>query len=100
MTNQEILAEIMEDHNGYSEHYDFDDSDYLEEVDVEEWTQNGKYQYREAIYFSTKHQVHVAVNEARSGSYHSDWYYNEPDVSLCKKVERVVTRTVTEWVTI
>lgn len=96
-----IYDEIMEDHDGYSECYSFDDSEYLEEVEEEDWTtDNGKYQYRQVVYFSTKHNVHVAVNETRSGSYHSDWYYNEPDVELVEKRERVVTKTITEWVTL
>lgn len=96
-----IYDEIMEDHDGYSERYAFDDSEYLEEVEEEDWTtDNGKYQYRQVVYFSTKHNVHIAVNETRSGSYHSDWYYNEPVVELVEKRERVVTKTITEWVTL
>lgn len=97
---EQILKEIMEDHDGYSENYDFEDSDYLEEVDHDEWTQNHKYQYRQVVYYSKKHDVHIAVNESRSGSYHSDWYYMEPDVSLVEKREREVTKTITEWVTL
>lgn len=97
---EQILKEIMEDHDGYSENYDFEDSDYLEEVDHDEWTQNHKYQYRQVVYYSKKHDVHVAVNETRSGSYHTDWYYMEPDVSLVEKRERKVTKTITEWVTL
>lgn len=97
---EKILKEIMEDHDGHSEYYDFEDSDYLEEVDHDEWTQNHKYQYRQVVYYSKKHDVHVAVNETRSGSYHSDWYYMEPDVSLVEKREREVTKIITEWVTL
>lgn len=100
MTNTEILAEVMEDHDGYSESYDFDDSEYLEEVESEDWVQEGKYQYCQTVHFSTKHNVYIAVNHTRSGSYHSDWYYNEPDVSIVKKVTRQVTKTITEWVTV
>ncbi|ANA49422.1 ribonucleotide reductase [Salmonella phage vB_SnwM_CGG4-1] len=93
-----ILKEIMEDHDGYYEHYDFDDSEYLEEVETKDWVQEHKYQRRQSIYYSTKHDVYIAVNETRSGSYHSDWYYIAPNVSLVEKHERVVTRTITEWV--
>lgn len=95
-----IFKEIMEDHDGYSENYDFEDSDYLEEVEEEDFVQDGKYQHRQVVYYSKKHDVHVAVNETRSGSYHSDWYYQEPDVALVEKRERVVTKTITEWVTL
>ncbi|ARW57498.1 hypothetical protein [Kosakonia phage Kc304] len=100
MTNVEILNEILDDHNGRSEYYDFEDSDYLDVDEAEEWTQNHKYQYRQVVYWSTKHNVHVAVNETRSGSYHSDWYYSEPEVSLVEKRQREVTKTITEWITL
>ncbi|QQG32236.1 hypothetical protein CkP1_0073 [Citrobacter phage CkP1] len=95
-----IYDEIMEDHNGYSDNYDFEDSEYLEEVEDDDWTQDHKYQYRQVVYYSKKHDVYVAVNESRSGSYHTDWYYSEPDVSLVEKQERVVTKTITEWITL
>ncbi|AHY25043.1 ribonucleotide reductase [Pectobacterium bacteriophage PM2] len=96
-----ILEEIMSDHNGYSDRYDFEDSEYLQEIEGEDWTtDNGKYQYKQSVYFSKKHNVHIAVDETRSGSYFSDWDYSAPDVSLVEKREKVVTRTVVEWVTI
>ncbi|BBC78126.1 ribonucleotide reductase [Escherichia phage EcS1] len=98
MTNAEILKEILEDHNGYSENYDFDDTEYLEEIEDDEWTQNHKYQYRNMIYWSHKHNVYIQVCESRSGSYHSDWYYSDPDVYIVEKQEKVVTHTVTSWV--
>lgn len=93
-----ILKEIMEDHDGYSDRYDFDDSEYLEEVEDDDWTQNHKYQYRSVIYYSKKHDVHICVNENRSGSYHSDWYYGDPDVSIVERVEKEVTRVEVSWV--
>lgn len=94
---KKILDEILEDHDGRSENYDFEYSDYLEKVKSGEWTQNHKSQYRETIYYSKRHDVYVCVNESRSGSYHSDWHYDEPDVILVHKQERVVTKTITEW---
>lgn len=97
MTNAEILKQIMEDHDGYSERYDFEDSDYVEEYEDDEWTQNHKNQYRSAIYYSAKHDVYFQVNESRSGSYHTDWYYDQPDVFIVEKHEREVTKIVTEW---
>lgn len=101
MTYEEILAEIKEDHDDDGEYdgsYDYENSDYLEEVSQEEWTQNHKSQYRETIYWDPKHNVHVAVNEGRSGSYHTDWYYEPAEVQLVEKRERVVTQTVVDWI--
>ncbi|ARB05860.1 hypothetical protein fHeYen901_87 [Yersinia phage fHe-Yen9-01] len=100
MTNQEIIKEIIKEHSNsrWSDTPDFDDSEYLEEVEADEWTQNHKHQYRQVIYWSTKHCVFIAVNEARSGSYHTDWHYEDPDVSVVRKVEEVVTKTVINWV--
>ncbi len=95
-----VLSEIIEDHDGFSENYDFDFSDYLKPVEIEDWVQDGKCQYRQCVYFSPKHNVHVSVNETRSGSYHSDWYYAVPTVELVEPRERVVTQTVREWITL
>ena len=103
MTNQEIINEIKEDHDDSGEwdcSYSYDDSDYLEEVEAEEWTQHCKNQYRQVIYWSPRHNVHIAVNESRSGSYHTDWYYGIAEVDIVEKVTRVVTKEVTEWVTV
>lgn len=44
--------------------------------------------------------MYMAVNESRSGSYHSDWYYAVPTVELVELRERVVTQTVREWITL
>ena len=44
-----VLSEIIEDHDAFSENYDFDFSDYLIQIESEEWTQQGKYQYRQVI---------------------------------------------------
>ncbi|QQG30824.1 nucleotide reductase subunit C [Escherichia phage UPEC01] len=95
-----VLSEIIEDHDAFTESYEFEFSDYLVPVELGEWTQTGKYQYRQAIYFSKKHNVHVAVNETRTGSYHTDWDHTVPTVELVKLQERVVTQTIREWITL
>uniref|UniRef100_A0A173GAH3 Uncharacterized protein n=1 Tax=Escherichia phage UFV-AREG1 TaxID=1837867 RepID=A0A173GAH3_9CAUD len=41
------LSEIIEDHDAFSENYDFDFSDYLKPVEIEDWVQDGKCQYRQ-----------------------------------------------------
>jgi hypothetical protein len=100
MTTQEILAEIREDHVRSSESYDFDDSDYLEEYEAEGWSDEGKYSYRQVVYWSKKHNVYIAVNESRSGSYFTDYYYDLQSVDVVEKHERVVTQKITEWLTV
>lgn len=94
-----VLSEIIEDHDGFNDSYEFDFSDYLEPVESGEWTQNGKCQYRQVIYYSKKHDVHVAVNEIRIGSYYN-WEHMVPTVELVKLQERVVTQTIREWITL
>lgn len=101
MTNKEIIKQIKSDHGDtgeYDSRYDYEDSDYLELVEEGEWTQNHKYQYLESIYWSSKHEVFICINESRSGSYHSDWYYDPPELSVVEKVEKVVTKTIVSWV--
>ncbi|UJD20031.1 nucleotide reductase subunit C [Escherichia phage T4] len=41
-----VLSEIIEDHDAFSENYDFDFSDYLKPIEIEDWVQDGKCQYR------------------------------------------------------
>lgn len=47
-----VLSEIIEDHDAFSENYDFDFSDYLKPIEIEDWVQDGKCQYRQCVYFS------------------------------------------------
>ncbi|QFR56031.1 hypothetical protein CPT_Muldoon_075 [Serratia phage Muldoon] len=68
--------------------------DSWELVDEDDWTDEGKYQYRSDVYFVPEHDVHVCVSSSRSGSYWSDWYYGEYYFSLVTPVTKVVT-TVT-----
>lgn len=94
-----IVAEVLEDHKegSWDPSYDWDNSEYLELVEDGDWTQEHKYQYKESIYKDRKHNVFICINESRAGSYHSDWYYGDPDISIVEKSERVVTKTVIEW---
>ncbi|EJS9580501.1 hypothetical protein N1511_003877 [Salmonella enterica] len=41
-----VLSEIIEDHDAFSENYYFDFSDYLKPIEIEDWVQDGKCQYR------------------------------------------------------
>lgn len=58
------------------------------------WVQEHKYQHATNVYRCDTTGRHFAVHLGRSGSYHSDWYYDDPD---CNEVWPV-TRTVTYYV--
>jgi hypothetical protein len=83
----EKLKEILEDAD-----YFIDDTDpeVIEIIQEGDWKQEHKYQYSETIVkFEDKY---YSVNQSRSGSYHSDWYYNDPDVYEVERKEEIVTK--------
>lgn len=111
MTNAEILAEIKHlagvRSDDWDARYDFEyppnaPDDDAEEIFVlvedDDWTQEHKYQNRVQIWYYPARGVYFQVYESRSGSYHTDWYYNPAEVDLVIKHEKVVTKTITEWV--
>jgi len=61
-------------------------------VDEGDWTDEGKYQNCEMIV--EKNGQYFAIALGRSGSYYTDWYYDEPE---CYPVERKEITTV-KWV--
>jgi hypothetical protein len=78
------------------ENIDFDDEHGLKVVVSGEWVQDGKYQYHEEIVQDNEGN-YFCINNNRSGSYHTDWYYGEPSVCQVKRVEKVVTKTLVNW---
>lgn len=60
-------------------------------VDDDDWTDDGKYQYRSCVYFVPEHDVHVSVSESRSGSYFSDWYYGSKYFTLVAPETKTIT---------
>jgi hypothetical protein len=67
----------------------------FEEVEDGDWTQDGKYQFSTSIVRHDPTGRFFAIHNTRSGSYHTDWYYQEPSVNEVRQVEKVIT--VTEW---
>jgi hypothetical protein len=65
-------------------------------VEDDDWTQEHKYQYHVAIYKDGEGN-YFQIQNTRSGSYHTDWYYGEPYINQVKRVEKVVTKTVVSW---
>lgn len=66
----------------------------LEVVEEEDWTQDGKYQHAATIIKDNEGNF-FCLNNNRSGSCHSDWYYGEPNICQVKKVTKMVE--VTSW---
>lgn len=62
-------------------------------VEEGDWEQDHKYQYNTSVY--EYEGVYVQVNQSRSGSYHSDWYYNDP--TFTKVVPRKVIKEFTVY---
>lgn len=106
LTVKEILAEIKEEYVSQSKWsgtwtHEIDDSERFEVVEQEDWTQDHKSQYRESIYYDTKYEVFIAVNESRSGDYYSGWEsYDAPDISVVNLEEKEVTQIVKIWNTV
>lgn len=73
------------------------DANGLHVVEDEDWTQDGKYQYADIIVGDNEGNF-FCLNNSRSGSYHTDWYYGEPSIYQVKRVEKVVTTVVWEGV--
>ena len=109
MTNSELIKEIKHIAGVTGDwdcNYDFeypanvpddDEEEIFVLVEDDEWTQEYKEQYRTQFWYYPKRDVYFQVNESRSGSYHTDWYYSPPDIFIVTKHEKVVTKTVVEW---
>lgn len=61
-------------------------------VEEGDWIDDGKYSYREDVFFFPDHNVYINVSRSRSGSYYSDYYYNDPEYCFVEpKTKTVVT---------
>jgi hypothetical protein len=54
-------------------------------VEVGEWSQEHKSQYARHIVMA--HGQFFCISESRSGSYHTDWFYDEPTVQEVTREE-------------
>lgn len=73
-----------------------EESDDLTVIEEGDWTQEYKYQYSKTIVYHAPTSAYWAIEQSRSGSYHTDWYYDEP---TAHEVVRVEKRTVVHsWV--
>jgi hypothetical protein len=72
------------------EDYDGDDADEFEIVEVGEWIDDGKYSYQDTVILYNNKFYNVA--ESRSGSYFTDYDYQDPQVY--EVIPTQVTKTV------
>ena len=70
--------------------------DYIVDKTDSDWVQEHKYQYRSYI-IKFEDGKFYQINESRSGSYHSDWYYNPAEIFEVERQEKVVTKTEITW---
>ncbi len=98
MTLEELKNYVKEHLDSWGEGYVGEDELPEDFTLVEEdgWTQEGKYQYTYAVYKDGEGN-YFQIQNTRSGSYHTDWYYQEPYIQQVKRVEKVVTKTEITW---
>lgn len=65
--------------------------------DPYEWTQNHKYQENCVVVKHIPSDTYWSICNNRSGSYHTDWYYDRSYVTQVSRHEEVVTKTVVTW---
>lgn len=71
-----------------------EDSDLYEIIEEDDWTQDGKYQFANTV-VQTPDGKYWSIRQSRSGSYHTDWYYNDPDV--IEVTPHLETITIKKW---
>ena len=72
-----------------------EDYEKFETIEEGEWVQDYKYQYKEVVVkFDDEF---YQLNFSRSGSYHTDWYYNDTEGLKVSRQEKVVTQTIVTW---
>jgi hypothetical protein len=91
MSNIEDFITIYKQ-NGNDTDFDVDGLEY-EIIEEGEWEQDHKYQHRDILV--RYNGTHIMVNENRSGSYHTDWYYGDTLIYEVYPVDEV--KTVRTW---
>lgn len=72
------------------EGFDYGDGEEVKTITVGEWVDDGKYSFRESIV--TYQDKFYAIQESRSGSYFTDYHYEDPEIyEVTKRVEMVET---------
>jgi len=69
------------------------DAEGFEIIEEGDWEQEHKDQY--ASHIVKLDDQYFSVNESRSGSYHTDWYYGDTDIVPVDRLEE--TKVVVSW---
>lgn len=77
-----LLAYFKDNHEAHPDYEIVQDGD---------WTDELKWQYKTTVVRLKTTEIYLAIHETRSGSYYSDYTYDEPTVT--QVVPRQVTRT-------
>jgi hypothetical protein len=94
------LKEIMKASlDSYGEGYFGEDDvpDTLLCVEDGDWISEGKYQHQDCVYADDEGNYFM-ISNSRSGSYHTDWYYNTPTITQVERVVKMVETTTWEAV--
>ena len=77
-----------------------EDSEAFELIEEGEWIQDHKYQSCYCIYKDVVTGKYYSAQFGRSGSYHTDWYYDHDDsgITLYEVKKETKMIEVTEWV--
>jgi hypothetical protein len=63
-----------------------------EVIDEGDWTDEGKYSFNSSVVrYLDKFYI---INQSRSGSYYSDYYYNDPEIYEVSRSEKTVVQVV------
>lgn len=94
------LSELIKD-NDYDDdakgEYNDEGIKYIK-VEDGDWVEEGKYSYRVDTFFFTDLNVYIELQQSRSGSYYSDYYYNDPEFSFVEP--HTETRVITVYRTV
>lgn len=67
----------------------------LVEKQVGDWISEGKWESQESIYLHEPSQTYWSYYQSRSGSYYTEYYYDDPEITEVVPVEKIIK--VTEW---
>lgn len=95
--NQEVLALLnsLRDGDGYLPTWDLPEE--FELIEEGDWVQEHKFQYSESIVKHKPTDTYWGLGSSRSGSYHTDWYYDATQIDQVERHEEVVTKTLVTW---
>jgi hypothetical protein len=81
---EDILKRVLSIHQ---DEYDGDDSGY-EEIQLGRWIESAKNSYKtDIVRYDDRYFM---ISESRYGSYHTDYFYDDPEISEVEREVKVV----------